>query len=150
LENEDDAEALRSVRRHFCRATEKIIDDALSNARISAVCQYYKKVKGENMSKEKGASKIYLTEEQYLQTSVDWIVKDKEAWRWLAKRWSSEEWIASSKSRRQNRGNQPGHRFGTDGHFGLARRMVRKYIILVSRMFLHIIQFHKTCTDCMS
>ncbi|WVZ64477.1 hypothetical protein U9M48_013985 [Paspalum notatum var. saurae] len=56
LDNEDDMEVLRSVRRHFCRVAEKVIDDAFYNARISAVCQYYKRIKGENMSKEKGAS----------------------------------------------------------------------------------------------
>ena len=63
--------SLRSVRRHFCRAAEKVIDDAFYNARISAVCQYYKRIKGENMSKEKGASQIYLTEQQYLQVFVE-------------------------------------------------------------------------------
>ncbi|WVZ71164.1 hypothetical protein U9M48_019783 [Paspalum notatum var. saurae] len=103
LENEDDMEVLRSVRRHFCRAAEKVIDDAFYNALISAVCQYYKRIKGENMSKEKG---------------------DMEAWRWLAKKWSTPEWIASSKLRRENRGKEgPGHRFGADGHYSLARRM---------------------------
>ncbi|WVZ58517.1 hypothetical protein U9M48_008788 [Paspalum notatum var. saurae] len=124
LKNEDDMEVLRSVRRHFCRAAEKVIDDAFYNIRISAVCQYYKRIKGENMSKEKGASQIYVTEQQYLQISVDWIVKDVKAWRWLAKKWSTPEWIASSKSHRENRGKAgPGHRFGADGHYSLARRM---------------------------
>ncbi|WVZ97106.1 hypothetical protein U9M48_042663 [Paspalum notatum var. saurae] len=94
------------------------------NPQISAVCQYYKRIKGKNMSKEKGANQIYLTEQQYLQVSVDWIVKDVEAWRWLAKKWSTPEWIASSKSHRENRGKAgPGHRFGADGHYSLARRM---------------------------
>ncbi|WVZ51080.1 hypothetical protein U9M48_002260, partial [Paspalum notatum var. saurae] len=124
LENEDDREVLRAVRRHFCRAAEKVIDDAMYNARISAVCQYYKKVKGDNMSRGKGVAQIYLTEEEYLQTSVDWIVKDMEAWRWLAKRWASDDWIASLKSHRENRGTQAsGHRYGADGHYALANRM---------------------------
>ncbi|WVZ76228.1 hypothetical protein U9M48_024217 [Paspalum notatum var. saurae] len=104
-------------------AAEKVIDDAFSNAQISAVCQYYKRIKGQNMSKEKGASQIYLTEQQYLQVSIDWIVKDVEAWRWLAKKWSTPEWIASSKLHRENRGNALGHRFGADGHYNLAKRM---------------------------
>ncbi|WVZ51715.1 hypothetical protein U9M48_002830 [Paspalum notatum var. saurae] len=76
------------------------------------------------MSKEKEASQIYLTEQQYLQVSVDWIVKDVEAWRRLAKKWSTPEWNASSKSHRENRGKAgPGHRFGVDRHCSLARRM---------------------------
>ncbi|WVZ53413.1 hypothetical protein U9M48_004359, partial [Paspalum notatum var. saurae] len=124
LEDEDDIEVLRSVRRHFCRAAEMVIDDAFYNARISAVYQYYKRIKVENMSKKKGASQIYLTEQRYLQVSVDWIVKDMEAWRWLAKKRSTPEWFASSKSHRENRGKAgPRHRFGADGHYILARRM---------------------------
>ncbi|WVZ84140.1 hypothetical protein U9M48_031201 [Paspalum notatum var. saurae] len=84
----------------------------------------YKWIKGENMSKEKGASQIYLIKQHYLQVSVDWIVKDVEAWRWLAKKWSTPEWIASSKSHRENRGKAgPRHRFSADGHYSLARRM---------------------------
>ncbi|WVZ77517.1 hypothetical protein U9M48_025375 [Paspalum notatum var. saurae] len=60
----------------------------------------------------------------YLQVYVDWIVKDVEVWRWLAKKWSTPEWIASSKLHRENRGKEgPGHRFGADGHYSLARRM---------------------------
>ncbi|WVZ89265.1 hypothetical protein U9M48_035691 [Paspalum notatum var. saurae] len=73
LEDEDDREVLWIVRRHFCRAAEKVIDDAFCNARISAVCQYYKRIKGENMSREKGASQIYLIEQQYLQEYEDGV-----------------------------------------------------------------------------
>ncbi|WVZ93336.1 hypothetical protein U9M48_039323 [Paspalum notatum var. saurae] len=48
-----------------------------------------------------------------------------EAWRWLAKKWSTPEWIVSSKSHRENRGKAgPEHRFGADGHYSLARRMM--------------------------
>ncbi|WVZ52935.1 hypothetical protein U9M48_003934 [Paspalum notatum var. saurae] len=139
LENEDDMEVLWSVRRHFCRAAEKVIDDAFYNARISAMCQYYKRIKGENMSKEKGASQIYLTEQQDLQVSVDWIMKDVEAWRWLAKKWSTPEWIASSKSHRENRGKAgPGHRFGADGHYSLARRMEHESRVPPSFMYVFV------------
>jgi hypothetical protein len=73
-----------------------VIKDAMYNARIAAVNYYYKKIKGQNMSKSKGANEIYLTEEQYLESVVDWLAKDMEAWRWLAKRWASPEWIVES------------------------------------------------------
>jgi hypothetical protein len=77
------------------------------------------------MSKSKGANEIYLTEEQYLESVVDWLAKDIEAWRWLAKRWALHEWIAESQKHRANRGTEgPGHRYGVDGHFGTAHRMV--------------------------
>ena len=131
LPDEEDREVLRSVKKHFCRAAEKVIEDALRNARITAVCQFYKRIKGENMSRAQGASQIYLTEQEYLQVTVDWLVKDMEAWRWLAKKWSSPEWIATSKLHRENRGTGgPGHRCGADGHYNLAKRMVRKHILL--------------------
>ncbi|WVZ54194.1 hypothetical protein U9M48_005031 [Paspalum notatum var. saurae] len=139
LENEDDREVLRSVRRHFCRAAEKVIDDAFRNARISAVCQYYKRIKGENMTAKRGASQIYLTEQEYLQVSVDWIVKDVEAWRWLAKKWSTPEWIATSKLHRENRGTGgPGHRYKADGHYNLARRMEHQDGVAPSFMDVYI------------
>jgi hypothetical protein len=56
------------------------------NARIATVNYYYKKIKGQKMNKALGANEIYLTEEQYLESVVDWLAKDMEAWRWLAKR----------------------------------------------------------------
>ena len=126
--NEDDREAWKALKRHFCKAAEKVVHDSLYNARITAVCHYYKSVKGETMNKKKGANTIYLTEEEYLQTEVDWLVKDIEAWRWLAKLWSSPEWIEKSESKRMNRGQDPGHKYGADGHFGLERRMVSTWL----------------------
>ena len=92
---EDQAQWTR-VKRHFRKCADKIIKDAMYNARIAAVNYYYKKIKGQKMSKALGANEIYLTEEQYLESVVDWLSKDMEAWRWLAKRWVSPEWIAKS------------------------------------------------------
>jgi hypothetical protein len=34
---------------------------------------------------------IYLTKEQHLQGSVDWLVKDPETWDWLCGWWASTE-----------------------------------------------------------
>ena len=121
---EDQAQWTR-VKRHFRKCADKIIKDAMYNARIAAVNYYYKKIKGQKMSKALGANEIYLTEEQYLESVVDWLAKDMEAWRWLAKRWASPDWIAESNKHRVNRGTEgPGHRYGADGHLGTARRMV--------------------------
>lgn len=132
MQNEDDDAVWPSVKRHFRKAADKVIKDAFYNARISAVCYYYKKVKGQDMSKKLGANAIYLTEEEYLQSTVEWIVKDMEAWRWLAKKWASPEWIAESSKHRSNRGSDgPGHTYGADGHFGTARRMVSSCTIHV-------------------
>ena len=126
--DESDREATRALKRHFSRSAEKVIHDSLYNARITAVCHYYKSVKGESMTKKKGANMIYLKEEEYLKTGVDWLVKDIDAWRWLAKLWSSPEWIQKSEGKRTNRGQDPGHKYGADGHFGLKRRMVSMWL----------------------
>lgn len=144
MEGEDDLDDLgwKRLKRHFCKAADKVVDDAFYNARISAVCKFYKKVKHQDMSKKLGASKIYLTEEEYLQTSIDWIAKDMRAWRWLARRWSSPDWIASSRSHRANRGSEAGQRFGADGHFGLARRMVTRDSIIYQLYSLHFLTQH--------
>ncbi|WVZ66989.1 hypothetical protein U9M48_016136 [Paspalum notatum var. saurae] len=91
------------------------------------------------MTAKRGASQIYLTEQEYLQVSVDWIVKDVEAWRWLAKKWSTPEWIATSKLHRENRGTGgPGHRYGADGHYNLARRMEHQDGVAPSFMDVYI------------
>jgi hypothetical protein len=86
LENEEDQAQWARVKRHFRKCADKVIKDAMYNACIVAVNYYYKKIKGHNMSKSKGANEIYLREEQYLESVVDWLAKDMEAWRWLAKR----------------------------------------------------------------
>jgi hypothetical protein len=44
------------VKRHFRKCADKVIKDAMYNERIAAVnYYYYKKIKGQNMSKSKGA-----------------------------------------------------------------------------------------------
>ena len=50
---EDQAQWAR-VKRHFRKCADKVIKDAMYNARIAAVNYYYKKIKGQNMSKSLG------------------------------------------------------------------------------------------------
>ena len=124
-EIEEDQAQWARVKRHFRKCADKVIKDAMYNVRIATVNYYYKKIKGQNMSKSKGANEIYLTEELYQESVVDWLAKDMEAWRWLAKRWASPEWIAESQKHHTNRGTkEPGHRYSADGHLGTARLMV--------------------------
>ena len=67
---------------------------------------------------------IYLTKEEYLQSEVDWLCKDRAAWEWLCHYWASPDFIRSSTKHRSNRGNKPGHKYGADGHVGLAQRII--------------------------
>ena len=44
---------------------KKVFADAISYARIQAVDWYLRKVRGETVVKKRGASSVYLTEEEY-------------------------------------------------------------------------------------
>ena len=80
------------LKRHFGKAARKVVKDAMSKARVAAVVNYCKKVKGLDMHvKGSGAGQIYLTEQEYLKTKVDWICKDSAAWADLARLWASEK-----------------------------------------------------------
>jgi hypothetical protein len=50
-EIEEDQDLWARVKRHFRRCADKVIKDVMYNARIAAVSYYYKKIKGQNMSK---------------------------------------------------------------------------------------------------
>jgi hypothetical protein len=39
---------------------------------------------------------IYLTKDQHLQGSIDWLVKDPEAWEWLGVWWAFNQFKAVS------------------------------------------------------
>ncbi|KAJ1261165.1 hypothetical protein BS78_09G007200 [Paspalum vaginatum] len=56
---------MKALKRLFCKAAKKVINDSLYNARITTVCHYYKFVKGEKMTEKKGANRIYLKAERY-------------------------------------------------------------------------------------
>jgi hypothetical protein len=50
-EIEEDQAQWARVKRHFRKCADKVIKDAMYNARIAAVNYYYKKIKGQKMSK---------------------------------------------------------------------------------------------------
>jgi hypothetical protein len=45
---------------------------------------------------------IYLTKDQHLHESVDWLVKGTEAWEWLCGWWASDKFRVMSEWNRQN------------------------------------------------
>jgi hypothetical protein len=49
----------------FHHNAKKVFSDALSYARVQAVDQYLQDVCGKAVDKKRGASSVYLTEEQY-------------------------------------------------------------------------------------
>jgi hypothetical protein len=55
---------------------------------------------------------------------IPWFKNRKLVYEEFCKLWSSPEFKAKSE-KRQNRGNDPKHRYGTDGHIWKGQRMVR-------------------------
>jgi hypothetical protein len=45
---------------------------------------------------------LYLQKEEYVQGTVDWLVKDAEAWDSLCEHWASPTFVAKSERARQN------------------------------------------------
>jgi hypothetical protein len=74
--------------------------------------------------KTKDAQNLHMTEE-YLQGSVDWLVKDPEVWDWIYGWWASPKFKVISNMNRQNRKSKSGmHRYRADGHVRKTHRMV--------------------------
>jgi hypothetical protein len=79
----------------FNKATRKVIKDAVKHAHLVSISMFYTQVLKQEM-KPTLAHGIYLTKEQHHQGSVDWLVKDPEAWDWLCRWWVSVEFRAIS------------------------------------------------------
>jgi hypothetical protein len=62
----------------------RVLKDAFSDVQVKVVTRYYTKVLKQPM-KNKIVQDIHLTEDQYLQSCVDWLIKDNEAWKWLCR-----------------------------------------------------------------
>jgi hypothetical protein len=60
---------------------------------------------------------IYLTKEQQLQETVDWLVKDLKAWDVMCEWWTPEEFKDILMQNLQNQQGKPlVHHYGADGH----------------------------------
>jgi hypothetical protein len=68
----------------FHIAVRRVFKDAFSDVQVKVVTIYYTKVLKQPM-KNKIVQDIHLTEDQYLQSCVDWLIKDNEAWKWLCR-----------------------------------------------------------------
>jgi hypothetical protein len=52
----------------------------------------------------------------FVQVIIPWFKNRKPVYEEFCKLWSSPEFKAKSEKKRQNRGNDPKHRYGADGH----------------------------------
>jgi len=60
---------------------------------------------------------------------VPWMKNNEPGYFALCKYWASSEFIEMSKKQRLNRGNEPKHTYGADGHIRMAKRIVSQFIL---------------------
>jgi hypothetical protein len=68
----------------FHNSARKVVKDAIKHARQAK------------------ALNLYLQKEEYVQGTIDWLVKDAEDWDSLCKHWASPAFVAKSERARQN------------------------------------------------
>ena len=130
---------------------KKLVKDAIYYARIQATNLYFQKHPEEAgpLNKKEGSSKIYLTEDQYrevsiqfvlpfifivvidiicnivcVQVMVPWMAPVPDAYYAWCRYWASEGFQKASAHHRQCRGTNPNHKFGGDDMIRKAKRMV--------------------------
>jgi hypothetical protein len=106
----------------FHNSAQKVVKDA----RFQYIAYYHRNVLKQPMNaRQAKALNLYLQKEEYVHGTVDWLVKDAEAWDSLCEHWASPTFVAKSERARQNRlSKQSMHHYGADGHVKKVQRMV--------------------------
>jgi hypothetical protein len=108
----------------FNNVTCRVIKDAFKHVWWQAITYYHTQMVKQKMN-TKYAQNLHMTKEEYLQVSVDWLVKDPKAWDWICRWWASLEFKAISDTNHQNWKSKLGlHRYRADGHVRKTRRMI--------------------------
>jgi hypothetical protein len=110
----------------FHNSARKVVKDDIKHARFRSIAHYHRNVLKQPMNaRQEKALNLYLQKEEYVQGTVDWLVKDVEAWDSLYEHWTSPVFIAKSKRARQNwLSKQSMHHYGADGHVQKVQKMV--------------------------
>jgi hypothetical protein len=65
----------------FHNSSQKVVKDAIKHARFQSIAYYHRNVLKQPMNaRQVKALNLYLQKEEYIQGTVDWLVKDAEAW----------------------------------------------------------------------
>jgi hypothetical protein len=102
----------------------KVIKNAFKHTCCIFVATYYTQMLKQQMksTQEKG---IYVTKDQHLQGTVDWLVKDPEACDWLCGWRASKDFRAVSERNQHNRQSKESvHCCGANRHVCKTQRMV--------------------------
>jgi hypothetical protein len=110
----------------FHNSARKVVKDTIKHARFQSIAYYHRNVLNQPMNtRQVKALNLYLQKEEYVQGTVDWLVKDAEAWDSLCEHWASPAFIAKSERVRQNRpSKQSVHHYGADEHVRKVQKMV--------------------------
>jgi hypothetical protein len=102
----------------FHNSAQKVVKDAIKHARFQSIAYYHRNVLKQPMNtRQAKALNLYLQKEEYVQGTVDWLVKDVEACHSLCEQWVSPVFVAKSERPQQNRLNKRSvHHYGADGH----------------------------------
>jgi hypothetical protein len=87
------------------------------------------------------ALNLYLQKEEYVQGTVDRMVKDAKAWDSLCEHWASPAFVAKSERARQNQlSKRSVHHYGADEHVQKVQRMVSYsyslYVLMHINLFI--------------
>jgi hypothetical protein len=110
----------------FHNSARKVVKDAIKHARFQSIAYYHRNMLKQPMNtRQAKALNLYLQMEEYVQSTVDWLVKDAEAWDSLCEHWASPVFVAKFERSRQNRlSKRSVHHYGADGHVRKVQRMV--------------------------
>jgi hypothetical protein len=63
----------------FHNSAQKVVKDAIKHARFQSIAYYHRNVLKQPMNtRQEKALNLYLQKEEYVQGTVDWLVKDVE------------------------------------------------------------------------
>jgi hypothetical protein len=79
----------------FQNSARKVVKDAIKHAKFQSIAYYHRNVLKQPMNAtQMKALNLYLQKEEYVQGTVDWLVKDVEAWGSLCEHWVSPTFVA--------------------------------------------------------
>jgi hypothetical protein len=110
----------------FHNSAQKVVKDAIIHTRFQSIAYYHRNMLKQIMNaRQAKALNLYLQKEEYVQGTIDWLVKDAEAWDSLCEHWASPAFIAKSERARQNRlCKRSMHHCSADGHVRKVQKMV--------------------------
>jgi hypothetical protein len=85
----------------FHNSAQKVVKDAIKYARFQSIAYYHRNLLKQPMNARQAKDlNLYLQKEVYVHGTVDWLVKDAEAWDFLCEYWVSPVFVAKSERAR--------------------------------------------------